>query len=165
VWSSAQVPARIEATALDGRMVTFEILGPWRSDSSRRLLETGAAGTPIGRLSEALGQLRVPIAIVVFVTGAFFARRNLRMGRGDRRGATTLALIGSAAMMGSWLFIGRGFIASYAAMGFTLGAASFVWVAYVAVEPFVRRRWPTMLVAWVRVLAGNVRVRWSVVTC
>jgi serine/threonine-protein kinase len=155
--SSAEVPTRIEATALDGRMVTFEIIGPWRSDASRRTLGTGAAGTPIGRLTESAGPLGLSITAILFLTGAFFARQNLRIGRGDRRGATRLALFGSAASLGSWFFAGRGFVPMYSILGFTLYMASFVWVIYVAVEPFVRRRWPAMLVAWVRVLAGNVR--------
>ena len=34
---------------------------------------------------------------------------------------------------------------------------AFVWLLYIALEPYVRRRWPTTLVAWSRVLAGNWR--------
>jgi serine/threonine-protein kinase len=155
--AAAEIPARIEATALDGRMVTFEIVGPWHSDPSRRAQTAGAAGTPASRLTNALGGVVVPINAVLFLTGAFFARQNLRRGRGDRRGATKLAVFGSAVTMTGWLFTGRGVVPMYTALGYTLYLAAFVWVFYVAVEPFVRRRWPTMLVAWVRVLAGNVR--------
>ena len=32
-----------------------------------------------------------------------------------------------------------------------------MWLIYLALEPFVRRSWPTMLVGWSRVLGGRVR--------
>jgi hypothetical protein len=35
--------------------------------------------------------------------------------------------------------------------------SSFLWLLYVALEPLVRRRWPTTLVSWSRVLAGQFR--------
>jgi serine/threonine-protein kinase len=156
VSAGAAVRARVEATALLGRMVTFDIVGPWRSDSSRGAVYGGAARTPIARLMEA-GGVRLPVPAIVFLTAAFFARENLRIGRGDRRNATRLALFGSAATLASWFFIGPDSVPLNTIVGFTFLAASAVWVFYVAVEPFVRRRWPTMLVAWVRVLAGNAR--------
>jgi hypothetical protein len=30
-----------------------------------------------------------------------------------------------------------------------------MWVLYMAIEPYARRRWPEMLISWTRVLAGN----------
>jgi serine/threonine-protein kinase len=35
--------------------------------------------------------------------------------------------------------------------------ATLMWLVYVALEPFVRRRWPHMLVAWTRLLGGEWR--------
>jgi eukaryotic-like serine/threonine-protein kinase len=32
-----------------------------------------------------------------------------------------------------------------------------LWLSYVALEPFVRRRWPRVLVSWNRMLAGRLR--------
>ena len=32
-----------------------------------------------------------------------------------------------------------------------------MWVLYIALEPFVRRRWPESLVSWSRLLAGRIR--------
>jgi serine/threonine-protein kinase len=34
---------------------------------------------------------------------------------------------------------------------------SLIWILYVALEPFVRRRWPHVLVSWTRLLAGEWR--------
>ena len=36
-----------------------------------------------------------------------------------------------------------------------LGA--FVWLAYIAIEPIVRRRWPELLFSWSRLLSGRFR--------
>jgi serine/threonine-protein kinase len=33
----------------------------------------------------------------------------------------------------------------------------FIWVLYIALEPYVRRRWPATLVSWSRLLAGDFR--------
>ena len=33
----------------------------------------------------------------------------------------------------------------------------FFWIMYVALEPFVRRQWPQVLVSWTNVLTGHVR--------
>jgi serine/threonine-protein kinase len=35
--------------------------------------------------------------------------------------------------------------------------AGMAWVLYLAIEPYVRRRWPQSLIAWTRVLAGRIR--------
>ena len=31
------------------------------------------------------------------------------------------------------------------------------WIYYVALEPYVRRRWPQIMIAWSRLLGGGVR--------
>jgi serine/threonine-protein kinase len=101
------------------------------------------------------------------VASLFFGIRNLRLGRGDWRGATRIALFvfvsnlligafstrlsedGVLGLLGS-LLIGRGF--NHALIhGFE------VWFAYVALEPYVRRLWPRMLVSWTRLISGRWR--------
>jgi serine/threonine-protein kinase len=41
--------------------------------------------------------------------------------------------------------------------GTFLPVVGVLWVLYIAVEPFVRRRWPNILVSWTRLLAGDWR--------
>ena len=41
--------------------------------------------------------------------------------------------------------------------GRCLPVVGLLWMAYIAVEPFFRRRWPHILVSWTRVLAGDWR--------
>jgi hypothetical protein len=43
------------------------------------------------------------------------------------------------------------------ALAWALLVAGCCWVGYLAAEPFVRRRWPRVLVSWTRVLAGDLR--------
>jgi serine/threonine-protein kinase len=35
--------------------------------------------------------------------------------------------------------------------------SGFLWVLYVALEPFIRRRWPGWIISWSRLLAGDLR--------
>jgi hypothetical protein len=43
------------------------------------------------------------------------------------------------------------------AVSFALLAAGFFWTLYMALEPYVRRRWPQSIIAWSRLLGGGVR--------
>jgi hypothetical protein len=157
-----ETPARIEAAAYEGRPVAFAVAGPWKPNRSSDDVRSGGSATPAAAVAR-LGTLAPLLAVVVFLVGAFFARRNLRYGRGDRRGATRLSVFGAAMFAVAWLFTAH-HVASPAegflflvAVGITVSAASFVWIFYTAVEPFIRRRWPQILFAWARVLAGNWR--------
>ena len=44
-----------------------------------------------------------------------------------------------------------------AVSGWVLVWTAFCWMIYIAIEPYVRRRWPAMLMSWVRLLQGRVR--------
>jgi serine/threonine-protein kinase len=85
------------------------------------------------------------------------------MGRGDRRGATRLALAVFALETASWIIGGRHVATFFEALlvirfvSLTLFMAGLVWVLYVALEPYVRRRWPATIVSWSRLLAGDWR--------
>jgi hypothetical protein len=101
--------------------------------------------------------------LAVLVGGALLARRNLRLDRGDRRGATRTA----AFVLGAWAvtwFLGAHHVPNFAEfplfMEFLVwggGFFCFTWLLYIALEPYVRRRWPATLVSWSRLLAGGFR--------
>jgi hypothetical protein len=42
------------------------------------------------------------------------------------------------------------------ALSAALTSAVFVWLSYMALEPYVRRRWPDVLISWTRLLSGKV---------
>lgn len=91
--------------------------------------------------------------------------RNVRSGRTDRRGARRLAAIGAIAA--GLIFASSSHLASGSPLGmasFLAGTAQqcaigagYVWMIYMAIEPFARRRVPELLVGWARLFEG----RWS----
>jgi serine/threonine-protein kinase len=152
------VPVRIEAAAYRGKPVSFAITGPWSFTTPIRGLAGGfqAAFSTTAYAIAALG-------LVLGVSGLFFARRNLRLGRGDRRGAMRLMLLTLGLLATAWTFVehhvaslGEAQLVAGAA-GFYLPLAGLLWLFYIAVEPFVRRRWPQILVSWTRLLSGDWR--------
>lgn len=156
-WPSARsVPVRLEAAALGGKPVYFEAIFPW----------THPPRTPAAILT-ATDRVQVVIALLIggitIVGAAVFAQRNVRAGRGDRRGALRLSGFVFLAMFLSWLF-GESHVATLwevalfvMALSWALLAAAFCWLAYLAGEPFLRRRWPEVLITWTRLLGGEYR--------
>jgi hypothetical protein len=96
--------------------------------------------------------------------GIILALRNLHRGRGDRKAAFRLAAFMFVTMFLA-LFIradhrafdSRDWDIDKTAAGHALFAAATAWLLYVAVEPYVRRKWPHLLISWSRLLAGRFR--------
>jgi serine/threonine-protein kinase len=135
------------------------VIGPWTSPEPVRGL---AGGVQRGDPTATYGFL-VVFLLVLGSTAAFFARQNLRLGRGDRRGATRVMLFTLASWGISWLAIehhvaGVGELLLIGAfVGLFVPIVGVLWLFYIAVEPFARRRWPGMLVSWNRALTGDFR--------
>jgi hypothetical protein len=103
--------------------------------------------------------------VTVFVllgAGFLFARRNLKQGRGDLPAAIRVAavifavlLLGQAltthyALDAEWIFVW--FLLS---SGLAMTNAAQFALLYMALEPYVRRTWPEILISWSRLVAGN----------
>jgi hypothetical protein len=88
------------------------------------------------------------------------------MGRGDRKGAFQLSACVFSVILFLWLLQGH-FVPDlsseyemfWRAFGEALAWAAFVWLSYMALEPYVRRRWPDLLVSWARLSSGKLRDR------
>lgn len=149
-------PMRIEAAALHGKPVSFNLIAPWTRPT--RMTETK------GTRSEMVGNIfGVVILAVLMGGGLFFAHRNLRLGRGDRRGAWRLALFVMIMNGIAWL-TGEKHVADIwelyllmTSLAWAVFISGLVWVLYLALEPFVRRKWPGSIVSWSRLLAGEVK--------
>jgi hypothetical protein len=146
----------IEAGAFDGKPVYFEIFDAW--DQQR---ETQAS---VARFRQrALLFLLLAIFITVMIGSALLALRNVKAGRGDRKGAFRLAGFLFVVFFLRWLFTSHHVTTEAEAFNFISGVQRvlfwtfFFWVVYLAFEPFVRRRWPGRIVSWSRVLAGGFR--------
>jgi len=150
------IPMRIEAAAYRGKPIYFELIGPWTIPQRTQLYRPTEG-------EQAAGVIAIVLMLSMLVGGVLFARRNLRLGRGDRGGAGHVASFVFAVWAVSWSF-GAHHISSFDEFGqifmflsFGISFSCFFWVLYIAMEPYVRRRWPATLVSWSRVLAGGFR--------
>lgn len=149
-------PLRIEAASYQGRPVWFESISPWSRPERQEPYTHGVAA----RLGLTLYILLV--ASVVVAAGVM-ARRNVRLGRSDRRGATRIAGYAFVITMVSWV-ISAHHVASQEGevslllngVGGALIVACLLAVFYLALEPYVRRLWPRVLVSWARLVAGGI---------
>ncbi len=149
---------RVEAATLYGKPVYFERLAD-ANDAASQV----AAETESGWMA-AVVEASVPIVLIgIMVACVFFARRNLRLGRSDRRGATRLGIAVFLAVIASKLLVaehwGTGaqvYITVIQLLGMSLFAGVFVLTLYLAVEPYVRRAWPERIVSMTRLLSGRL---------
>jgi len=134
---------RIEAAAWRGRPVYFEVIGPWAPPER---------GTSVQRNNPMRVWTINIIWVAVFLLGGMLTWRNWRQGRSDRRGAFRLTVFVLLAQIVAVMVGSRVIVNNLVQIYFP---ASLVWVAYLGLEPYVRRRWPTVLISWSRLLAGR----------
>ena len=150
------IALRVEAAAYRGRPVSFTLLSPW--DVPERQVEESLSAKQKGLAAILLG-----VFFATLIGGVALAVRNLRQGRGDRKGAFRVALYLFVAFMLGWVFSAHHvagfdeFSSFMRHLQSSLFFAGFIWLTYIALEPFVRRRWPGRIVSWTRLLAGGFR--------
>jgi serine/threonine-protein kinase len=155
------IPVRIDAAAYRGAPVWFDVVLP--SATASREPDSGPSAVEIRRRNSRSGVVGSFVVVLFTVGVVFFARRNLRMGRGDRRGAMRLVVVNATLGTVAWVIgehhVGTDWELTYIVQnaGVFLFTSALCWLAYMALEPFVRRQWPQMLVSWARLLAGDVR--------
>jgi hypothetical protein len=148
----------VEAAAYHGRIVYAERFGPWQQSAASY---TGAVAGLVSRPAQTLLAL---LWMATLVAVALLARRNLNMGRGDRRGAMRVAAFVLAAGV-VFSIAGRHWVVDaqwlWMVVSTQLGPALFnaalVWLFYLGLEPSARRHWPHLLVGWTRLLEGRWR--------
>ena len=155
-------PVTVVAGASRGRPAYFSIVHDWGA-STRPVDPRADDGGPSAMdVLEFLLMSALPLMAAVY-----FAVRNLRLGRGDRQGATRIALFVLAMNLLESAFMARLSEDGPLALGWdwtsgrgiahSLLHATTMWFAYVALEPYVRRLWPTLLVSWARLTSGRLR--------
>ena len=152
-----QIPIRVEAAAYHGKPVYFEIIGAWTRPERMQEFEL-RKGTKFAII------VVLSLILSFMVVGVLLARKNLRDGRGDRKGALRLAIYIFSALMIAWIFLAHhypGFEEFFLLFLPTVMSALFIsallWLFYMALEPYVRRWWPHRIVSWSRLLAGDFR--------
>jgi serine/threonine-protein kinase len=137
--------------------VFFEVHAPWarpgRAESSR---------TPF--VQKFGSGVFVIMAIGLELFCVFLAWRNIRLGRGDTRGALRVSFVLLAAQL-IWVTLSSHYSSNIwwawrwwqVTVGLCAGIGLQFWILYVALEPYIRRSWPEMLISWSRFLNGQFR--------
>ncbi len=147
---------RVEAASWRGKPVSFLMIGPWSRPERVEIIKPTAAQ----KLAQAIN---IVLFFAILIGACLVARHNVRTGRGDRRGASRLGFWLVALNLLAWLFETHHvadfdevvLLAFGVAVCLVTGAA--VWILYVALEPYVRRHWPGMIISWTRMLSGRLR--------
>jgi eukaryotic-like serine/threonine-protein kinase len=149
-----EIKIRVEAAAYRGRPTMFEVLGSWVPVEG---------GVPLAQPGTVWRTIGVIIVGIVPIAAALMARRNLRLGRGDRRGAFRTWAFAFGAGIVSYA-ISPTHVSSlsevdrmFATVGVVLFWSSVLFVVYLALEPYVRRTWPDVLITWSRLTTGRLR--------
>lgn len=152
--SASGANIRIEAAAWRGKPVAFRIIGPWTQPDRMQEAESIQGGAQLGEVA----------LIYLALTGAcFIAWHNIRSGKGDRRGAATFAWIYFSCMAGARILDAHHspgleelnvFWKSISVAALNAGV---IWVFYIALEPWVRRRWPHTMITWSRYVSKGIR--------
>ena len=152
-----ELTTHVEAAAFRGKFIYFETIYPW-DQPLRQEQPPQSGGTKV------LIFLLIGIYLLALFGSLALARRNLRLGRGDRRGATRVALVYFTVNMLVWLFAEhhnalavREFDLFLLHLAMAVFTSTFLWLLYVGLEPFIRRRWPGWIISWSRVLGGDFR--------
>ncbi len=149
-------PVRLEAAAYEGKLVSLALTGPW----TRSARSAQVASSIFNRVMSNVAALVMP---GLMLAGALLARRNLRLGRGDRRAAFFAATILFVSGMSAWLLrphvmpLGIDIQRFFLAAGGALFDGALIWLTYLGLEPYVRRYAPDSLIGWTRLVAG----RWA----
>jgi serine/threonine-protein kinase len=153
-WPGTSRPLRVEAASWRGRPVFFSLIGDWAKPDRMKGPEP-SAGKKVGQI------LTVVLFLSLFFGAIRLAQLNDRRGRGDREGALRLAGVMFALKILLWLCRGH-MVAGIDTLGLFILAVStglFVagttWILYLALEPWVRRRWPQTMISWSRLLSGQ----------
>jgi serine/threonine-protein kinase len=153
--SAPDAPLRLEAAAWRGSIVFARVIGPWARPERQQAAARSAGQT-------ANDVIAIGILLLVGIGAALLARHNLRLDRADRRGAARLGAFSAVLAAIGWA-LQADHVAGTAEVAIVIlgaGVALFsggaVWLLYVALEPFVRRRWPHTVITWNRLLAGRL---------
>lgn len=181
-WSSALDAAGIDAEGLEAIEPTrppifAQTLRAWRGVAADGEAFVARAAADAGRLvyfdldfldEPPPGAPRTIAAALSFFAlmllgGAVQARRNLISGRADLRGANRLAAaMGAATLIRALLLAHHSTGPAELSLLFAILASALLlsgtlWLAYVGVEPLMRRVGATQLVSWSRLVSGTWR--------
>ena len=154
--NTPDLPVRIEVAAYHGKPSYFEIINPWGSHAPQ-------APVPPTDTRTAGFLVLLVVFFGIMVVGGLLAFKNIRLGRGDLKGAFRVTVFLFILRMVSWAAsvhhvprIGEVDLL-IAGLQSALFWSCFAGLMYLALEPFLRSRWPDRIISWSRLLAGDFR--------
>ncbi|MBK7707689.1 MAG: serine/threonine protein kinase [Acidobacteria bacterium] len=152
-----EIALRVEAAGFQGKVVFFRLVYPWTKTS---VAQIDAYTT---RVWIAMSLFAVLVVLTV-AAAAFLVRKNLKSGSGDRSGAFKTSFVVFCSIFLGW-FLSMGHVPALMpelgrfahSIRVALFAAAATWLLYLALEPFVRRNLPELIISWNRLLAGDWR--------
>lgn len=156
--NETDLPIRVAARALDGRVTYFELFYPWTTVPGDEYV----TAPQTQRVLMNIGQWAWNVVLMVLASAVvLYSVRNLKSRRADVRGAAIVAgFVFAFGMLGFGLNMYGGLLTRLADPLTLIPAALFpatlIAFSYIAVEPTVRRTWPQSLVAWTRLLSGRL---------
>jgi len=155
-WPGTSRPLRVEAGAFSGKPVFFSLIGDW-TKANRVKQPAQSFGKKAAQI------VTIFIFLSLLIGAVLLARRNYRHGRADHEGAFRLAAVMFVLDMLLW-FCRTHLMPSLGTLGLCLIAvagslfvSAVTWILYLALEPWVRRRWPQTIISWSRLLSGQLR--------
>jgi serine/threonine-protein kinase len=144
---------RIEAASFHGQPVHFAVIFHWTLAAR----DAGTSRTDARRVAD----LSVILVLSgVMLAAVLVARRNLRLDRADRKGATRLAVV-VMCLTAVAALLDEHHVPSiwqmYLVMmdsGWVLFTSALLAAFYLALEPYVRRIWPGTIISWSRAIGG-----------
>jgi predicted Ser/Thr protein kinase len=172
-WPGSNRPLRVEAAAWRGKPVFFSLIGPWTRPGRDRQLRAGPRdfSSEVPSTDESALTSKRKLAVSMFVAafvlvlagGTLIARRNYVRGRADARAGARIAVAVFLTKMTislCWGHVTTAWQTLYhflVAISGALFLAGFVWVLYVALEPYLRHHWPHAIISWSRLVSGRLR--------
>jgi hypothetical protein len=149
------IPIQIDAAAFHGKFIYFNIIYPW--DRSPRPQQPLSSLNPRSKTLVAIG-----LVLATVIGASFLALRNVRLGLSDQQGAFRLSLFTFL------LIVARGMLVAHHVptleealivnehLAWALLPSVTIWIIYLALEPFVRGRWPHRIISWKRLISGQI---------
>jgi serine/threonine-protein kinase len=152
-WTDSKSGQHIEGASYQGRCVWFAVRDRVAPVTQSRSMNVGVVSLVIIIAM----MLALPIAAILL------AWRNVARRRGDYRGAFLFSVsLLALSMVGVTLRAHHAIdnpIFEWAVISLITATLTFwalvAFLTYIAVEPLVRRRWPQMLISWMRLLDGR----------
>jgi serine/threonine-protein kinase len=156
--SRAEEPGlRIEGASFAGLPVYFRLIAPWERSADE-------GSIPMTAAERAVSVVGAVVFVCVMLGGLLLAMRNARLGRSDLKGAFRITAVFVVVHMAGWILWSKHVWTTDALMSsffmnlaMTLFEGLTLYMMYLAVEPFVRRRWPDSIISWSRLMAGRFR--------